>query len=156
MKDLITRVNEIYYYFNGHLYNKKNNKQAGTINRDGYIHIGIDYKYYKEHRLIYLIFNKNLPEIIDHIDGNKQNNKIENLRSCTKSENCLNAKHKKHSRCGYKGVSYEKRYNSWVASITINGKRKYIGSYKDPMYAAFAYNQYAIVYHGKFAKLNIL
>lgn len=156
MTDLITRVNNLFYYNDGHLYNKKNNKRLGTLNRDGYIHIGLDYKYYKEHRLIFLIHHGYLPKIIDHIDGNKQNNKIENLRPCTKSQNCLNAKNKKHSKCGYKGVSYEKRYNTWVASITIDGKRKYIGSYKDPVYAAFAYNQYALVYHKEFAKINIL
>ena len=135
---------------------KKNNKKAGTINGDGYIHIGIDHKYYKEHRLIYFLFNGYFPDVIDHKDGNKQNNSIDNLRSCTKSENSLNAKGKKHCKSGYKGVTYEKRYDTYVAGITINRKRKYIGSYKEPIRAAFAYNQYAEVYHKEFARLNIL
>jgi hypothetical protein len=150
------RINELLTYDGTSLYWKKNNKKAGTINGDGYIHIGIDYKYYKEHRLIYFLFNSFLPDVIDHIDGNKQNNNIDNLRSCTKSQNSLNAKGKKHSKAQFKGISYDKRYDTYVAAITINRKRKYIGSFKEPIRAAFAYNQYAEVYHKEFAKLNIL
>tara|TARA_R110000868_G_scaffold273533_1_gene532722 strand:+ start:1346 stop:1813 length:468 start_codon:yes stop_codon:yes gene_type:complete len=150
------RINELLIYNGYSLFWKKNNKKAGTINGDGYIHIGIDHKYYKEHRLIYFLFNGYFPDVIDHKDGNKQNNSIDNLRSCTKSENSLNAKGKKHCKSGYKGVTYEKRYDTYVAGITINRKRKYIGSYKEPIRAAFAYNQYAEVYHKEFARLNIL
>jgi hypothetical protein len=89
----------------------------------------------------------------DHINGDRLDNRKENLRICTCSENQWN-QHKVRGESKYKGVSYHKRHNKWYAQIRINGKRIYIGVFKDEIDAAKAYNEAATRYFGEFAKIN--
>ena len=72
-----------------------------------------------------------LPDILDHIDGNKLNNRIENLRECTEVQNCYNAKTPKNNTSGIKGVSWSKRLKKWRAQIQVNGKKKSLGFFFD-------------------------
>lgn len=103
-----------------------------------------------------LIMKPDKGMIIDHLDGDALNNQKNNLRICNHSENMRNRKLGKNNTSGYKGVSYQKRDNNWRSYIKFNNKTINIGTYTNPIDAARAYNEAAIKYHGKFAKLNIL
>jgi len=90
----------------------------------------------------------------DHVDGNKLNNKKENLRTCTESENKRNAKTPKTNKSGYKGVSFSSSHKKWYAIIKNNGKSLWIGGYDNKTDAAIAYDKKAIELYGEFARLN--
>ena len=154
-------VKSLFNYSDGFLYWKnvksgmvKNGDKAGSLHHTGYYTIGINGKYYSTHRLIYLYFNKILPKEIDHIDGDKSNNNIENLRKVTHQQNTMNRKSDKNSSSKYKGVSLNKLTNKWRARIMINGKQKHLGYFMNEKDAAKAYNNVAIELFNKYAKLN--
>ena len=91
---------------------------------------------------------------VDHVDGNGLNNVRENLRVCTQSQNKKNARKRKDSTSGFKGVTYYKRYGNWRSQIAVNGKRINLGYFSDPIDAAHAYDNAAREYHGEFANTN--
>lgn len=164
MKELTQKlVKELFNYKDGILYWKINKAQciqigdkAGSFNKNnGYYSIKINYKLYLNHRIIFLYHHGYIPEFLDHIDQNRLNNNIENLRSATKRENAQN-RIDKNSSSIYKGVFWDKKVNKWKSQIQINGKKKYLGSFNDEKAAAFIYNVYARGYFGKFANLNDL
>lgn len=68
---------------------------------------------------------------IDHIDGDKLNNQRDNLRICTQTQNCYNQKLHKNNTSGYRGVTWDKRQNQWIAQIMVNRKAIYLGSFTD-------------------------
>ena len=90
---------------------------------------------------------------IDHINGNPLDNRKENLRKCVQSQNTKNrSKIKRKTTSKYKGVYLSR--GKWVAMIRSDYKRYYLGAFSDEKEAAEKYNQAAIKYHKKFAKLN--
>jgi hypothetical protein len=93
---------------------------------------------------------------IDHINGNGLDNRKQNLRLCTNSQNCLNKDKRKDNTTGYKGVWFHKKNNKFICSTTINGKVFYGGSFQTVQEAAKRYNELALIHHGEFAKLNII
>ncbi len=107
-------------------------------------------------RIIYLWHFGWLPEFIDHKDRNPENNRIENLRPATKSQNSKNCTSVKNSSSIYLGVSFHKQHSKWQAKIYVNGRQVYLGIYINEKDAALAYNEAAIKYNGEFASLNIV
>ncbi len=102
---------------------------AGSFNkRSGYYHLQLNKKKYLLHRIIFLWHHGYLPEYIDHIDKNKLNNKISNLRKTNLQLNQRNSKQRK-SLSEIKGVNWFKRDSKWYAIIYINKKKYYLGSY---------------------------
>lgn len=98
---------------------------------------------------------------IDHINGHKLDNRKCNLRIVTHQQNVFNSKNKTRNAPAehtsrYKGVYWRKARARWVAYITLNGKRTYLGSFQSEQEAALAYNKAAEEKYGKFAKLNNL
>lgn len=93
---------------------------------------------------------------VDHIDRDGLNNKVSNLRFCTKSENGMNRCKQRNTTSIYKGVSFHKRNNNWKASIRLEGKDIYLGCFTNEVDAAKAYNAKAIELFGEFANLNII
>ena len=93
-------------------------------------------------------------EIVDHINGNKLDNRKCNLRICTKSQNCQNRKISKLNKSGFNGVSWNIRNKKWVAQIACNNQKIHIGFFNEPIEAAKAFNAAALKYHGEFANLN--
>lgn len=93
-------------------------------------------------------------ELIDHADRNGLNNCKANLRSCGHSENQQNRRMDRRNTSGYKGVSWRKDHNIWVAYISQNGRRFSLGEFADPLKAARAYDRAALKMFGKYALTN--
>jgi len=106
------------------------NQEAGNISSQGYIIITINKINYRAHRLAWFYINKEWPKgILDHIDRNKQNNAITNLRLATHSVNRLNSKINSNNTSTISGVHYDQRNQLWIAKITIRKKMYYLGSF---------------------------
>jgi len=91
----------------------------------------------------------------DHINHNGLDNRKANLRSATHTQNVWNRrKFRPHSRSKYKGVDWANDMKRWRARIRVNGKRIYLGSYKNELDAARAYDSAAKKHHGQFAAVN--
>lgn len=93
---------------------------------------------------------------IDHRDRNGLNNQKDNLRTCSRSQNEGNAKLRKDSTTGFKGVSYKKERGKFLARVQFERKRISLGYFVTPEEAALAYNQKAIELFGEFARINQL
>ncbi|QHQ14530.1 hypothetical protein GMW39_00715 [Pectobacterium parmentieri] len=134
-------------------YKTWNKKYSGTVagktNRDGYIQISIRNVSYRAHRLAWLFVNNEDPGelIIDHINGVRNDNRINNLRKTTYSGNAHNKGcQKNNTSSGIKGVHWNKRDRRFNASIHINKKHHYLGSFKTAEEAAMAVNAGFIKY----------
>lgn len=91
---------------------------------------------------------------VDHINGSGLDNRKENLRICTHSQNHMNSRRQSNNTSGYKGVCFYKRVKKWIAYIKYNKKRVHLGYFNAREDAALAYNEAARKYHGEFARLN--
>lgn len=114
-----------------------------AIDGKGYRHGSLDYMYVRLHRVLWALTYGSWPEgEIDHIDGNRQNNRIENLRLVSRSENQRNQKRNRNNSSGYTGVSWYKPYAKWRATISTGGGRsKHLGYFDDVVDAAKAWEQ---------------
>ena len=92
---------------------------------------------------------------VDHINGDKLDNRRCNLRICTRSQNLMNKRVSNSHTSRYKGVFWEKRHKRWVAKISCAGKQHYLGEYKDEWDAACSYNAKALELFGEFSRLNV-
>jgi len=102
-----------------------------------------------------VILNPDEDQICDHINHNGLDNRKANLRPVTHSQNMQNRPKRKtkcHSK--YKGVSFRKRQNKWVADIQVDGKPRFLGYFNEEIDAARAYDSAAKKYHGQYATLN--
>jgi hypothetical protein len=129
-----------------------NNKRPGTIDRKGYLRIGIDYKVYRAHRLAFLYMTGDIPKEVDHIDLDTSNDRWNNLRACTNTQNQANRGPRKTNTSGVKGVSWHKRIKMWQSSISKDYKKLHLGYFDDINDASAAYNKAAKSMHGEFAK----
>ncbi len=118
-----------------------------------YKKVCINGKYYREHRLIWEQHYGKIPAgmDIDHINQDKSDNRIENLRLATRSQNKANSKKHSDNKSGYKGVTYYKKYNKWMAQISHHYKKKTIGYFDTPEEAYEAYKKTAEEIFGKYA-----
>lgn len=127
-------------------------QEAGRIESNGYRRVRIDRNDYYAHRLIFLIENCYLPEYIDHKDGNPLNNRIENLREASRSENMRNTSKRSNNTSGIVGVCWGKSRNKWQAECTDrNGKRTHLGYFTDIQVAAEVVKAFRLQEHGEFA-----
>jgi len=107
----------------------------------------------KLHRLV---IGAKKGEYVDHIDGDKINNTLSNLRICTKQQNEFNQKLRTDNTTGYRGVSYHRQSNKYRACINIGGKQIHLGLFESPHEAARAYNLKAVELYGEYARINNL
>jgi len=130
-------------------FNKPYNQHCGhKPNGRGYGTIVISGTAYLAHRLIWLFHYGEFPsEFIDHIDGNKMNNRIENLREADQTINNHNAKIRKDNTSGFPGVHLIKRTGKYQAEIQSTGKRKHLGNFNTPEEAFLSYQLAKIKYH---------
>src|SRR6516164_8572552 len=111
---------------------------AGTLEHDGYRRIRIDRRAYHSHRLAWFYVHGKWPkDQIDHINGNRDDNCIANLREASRSQNLANARHHRRSKAPYKGITLLR--GKWVAQISIYGRKRYLGYFDTPEAAHTAY-----------------
>ena len=151
-------LHNLFEYRDGHIYYKvskgrcKDGSKAGTYRpHDKAYQVIINGKHYLTHRIVFMMQNGYLPEFVDHIDGNRSNNKIENLREATHSQNAQNAKVRKDATSGVKGVSWSKVDKVWRVRVQANGKRTDFGGYEDLELADLVATEARDKFHGKFA-----
>lgn len=127
---------------------------AGWTNSDKhgqrYLNVEINGKAYKIHRLVFLYHNGYLAKDIDHIDGNRLNNRIENLREVTESQNAFNSKIRKTNTSGYKNVF--KDNCKWRVQLSIQGKSLSFGSFDDLELAGLVAEEARDKFHGAYAR----
>ena len=118
---------------------------AGTTRPDGYKLLGIDGKMYLLHRVVWAIHHNHEPEgMLDHIDGNPGNNKIENLRLSNHSLNGANARKREVTTTG----AYKQK-NKWCARGTVDGVHVYLGMHSSQEEAHQAYVRWHLSYFGE-------
>lgn len=93
-------------------------------------------------------------ETVDHINGDRLDNRLTNLRPATWSQNSINAQKHRDNTSGYKGVCWAATKNKWKAVININKKRTFLGYFLTREEAAIAYNKAAHEHYGEYAYLN--
>ena len=113
-------------------------------------------KSFTVHRLVGNAFleNPDNKQMIDHIDENKANNNIKNLRWATRKDNGYNRGKNINNKSGFKGVCFHKPSNKYIAQININGKTKHLGLFKTAEEASKAYDTKAKVIHKEFYYKN--
>jgi hypothetical protein len=126
---------------------------AGSLNGKGHRQTRIDGRNYQDHRRAWLYVHGAWPVAdLDHINMDRADNRITNLRVATKSQNQANRPAQANNTSGFKGVTWNKRRGNWMAQIAGGGKNKYLG-YFDTAEAAHAeYCAAARKYHGDFAR----
>lgn len=131
--------------------NAKAGDNAGAVDRYGYVWISINRRRYSAHRLAWFYMTGGWPsEMIDHRDGDKSNNRFENLRPASRSQNAANSRAR--NSAGLKGVSFDKRTSKWGASIRKGGRFTWLGTFETPEAAHAAYVAASVHVHGEFAR----
>lgn len=113
------------------MYNARAGDIAGSMHNGGYRSIGIDNKMYLVHRLAWLYVHGHFPKEIDHINHDKRDNRIDNLRNVTHLENGRNMSITKNNTSGIPGVYWCKKSKKWKAHIQFDGEYKYLGLFDD-------------------------
>lgn len=105
--------------------------EFGYVCSNGYVYIRIDGKIYSAHRMAWLYHYGYTPRMeIDHIDHDRENNRIDNLRVVTRQENQRNRSLSSNNKSGVIGVHFDENSEKWRASITLNNKTKHLGSFE--------------------------
>ena len=131
--------------------------RAGTIGQNGYVYITLFAKHYLAQRLAFLLMKRRWPKgKVDHKNRARPDNRWENLREATGSQNNANNEQRTKSSSGYRGVRWHRASETWQARITVDGKEHSLRYHQTKEDAARAYNAAAIHYFGEFAKLNVI
>jgi hypothetical protein len=151
-------VSQLFEYKQNDLYRKKTvgsraikGQIAGSILKDGYRQVKIGLKSYKVHRIIFLMQYGYLPEQVDHINGNRSDNRLKNLRPATNATNQYNRKPQRNNATGHKNVHFCNRSKKYIVSFRTNGKLKSYGSFSDMNEAKCVAMQTRIELHKEYA-----
>jgi hypothetical protein len=147
------RLKELFDYQDGTFVRRKTGIPiVANFGNKRYLRVCIDNKPYSLHRMIYLWHHGYLPKTLDHIDGDRANNKIENLREATQQQNCLNRKHHSNSKSPYKNVYWHQAMNKWTVVMQVDGNRKQLGYYDDVELADLVAMEARNKFQGQFAR----
>ena len=128
------------------------NKPAGGL-QHGYIKINLNTCFFYAHRLIWLLVHgRPVPNEIDHIDGNRENNRIDNLRPATRVINSINVRTRLNTVTGVKGVNFCKETGRYRVHITRDKKTFRLGRFDTVAEAAAVRRKAATRLHGAFAR----
>ena len=103
--------------------------QAGGVRKDGYATVMIGEVNHKVHRIVWKMAHGNDPMEIDHIDGDKGNNRLENLRSVSRGANLRNKSLYANNSSGFPGVEFHSRDKVWIAKVGAGRKQVHLGSF---------------------------
>lgn len=157
---LVLRVRELFDLRDGVLYWKVSlsnrvavgDKAGVRTGRQRYGYVGFDGKQYATHRVIYMHHYGVVPDVVDHADGDVDNNRPENLRNTTQGGNLRNTSRRADNTSGRKGVSFEA--GKYRAYINVDGRRLHLGRF-GTLEEAIATRQAAeLEYHGEYAKFD--
>ncbi|WP_157971189.1 HNH endonuclease signature motif containing protein [Pseudogemmobacter bohemicus] len=128
-------------------------KIAGSKSVKGYRSIYIGSDVYLAHRLVWILNNGDIPDgyLIDHRNGDGDDNRLENLRLATALENSRNAARQVNNTSGFAGVSYAEKDSRWVSRIKIHGKHKLLVNFKSFQDAVDRRIEVEIMIFGAFA-----
>jgi len=167
-----TKAHELFYKIDEKLYWRKRevtnmwskvfnaryaDQQAGSFDRRGYRRV----KYAEKsptigvHRVIFLMHHGYLPEVIDHVNGLPNDNRIQNLRAATQKKNNQNQRFAKHNTSGVKGVSFHKKTGKWRCSLSTDNKTKQVTCFASKDAAAEFMELWRDMAHGEFANHGI-
>ena len=148
MKLSVSEIKDIWRYKDGKLFWKINPKngvregeEAGSKNSNGYWQVRYKQVGYSRHRIIYYMHTNNWPDVIDHINQDKTDDRFENLREASpilNSHNCDKA----WGKTPYRGVYYRKDRGKFQSTIRINGKQNFIGVFNTAEEASEAYQRF--------------
>ena len=138
---------------------KSLNKPVGYTHSEGYLHFSFKLSSKKvwlfSHRVAWFLYYGSWPkDMLDHINGIRWDNRIENLREATNEQNARNQRSHKDSLSQHKGACWDKQNQKWKARIMVSGKQKSLGSYASEEEAARAYDKAAREQFGDYACLN--
>ena len=154
-------LNYLFEYKNGELFWKNKTspfsnmlpgQKAGNFGKENYQYVSFNKIRKPLHSVIYCMFYGKLPKLIDHIDGNVLNNKIENLREASFNQNSWNRKLNSNSKSGCKNVFWNKRLKKWQVRLQIYKKKKEFGFYEDLELADLVAQEVRDKYHREFAR----
>lgn len=144
-------LQELFDYKDGNLYWKKSGRGitigsiAGSPASNGYINVRVNGRMMKAHRVIYAYHHGYYPEFVDHINGVRMDNRIENLRSCTRTQNGQNQKGRTETRNTFV------KNGRYGVSLKVNGKQIHIGYFGSQIEASTAAEQARQKHFGEFA-----
>lgn len=126
-----------------------------TLSHYGYVVVGVDGRQHKAHRIVWVLHNGSITDDpIDHVNGFKSDNRIENLRSCASKENSRNRNPKTNSRLGILGIRQQSKRRCFEARISVNGRSVYLGTFPTIEAAEAAHRVASEKYHGEFSAYN--
>lgn len=161
-KEILEEIKLKYWYwpdsgeFMKDPYSSWDDTNQPRLNSNGYWIINYKDKTYFVHKLIFYIMGFDIPDIVDHINLDKTNNRWTNLRAVDKRQNNTNQPKRKDNTSGFKGVYFHKSHNKWMARISHHGKSKFLGYATTPEEAAIIYNEAVPLYHGEHGWRNII
>lgn len=126
---------------------------TGSVGKNGYVDLRLGVRRMTGHRAAFLWMTGSIPVVVDHKDGNRSNNRWDNLRACDQSHNLANMGPTKRSTSGIKGVYPCKPGTRWRAQIRVYYQTIHLGCYGTKEEAAEAYKAAAIEYFGEFARV---
>ena len=136
----------------GEFIRKSTGKIAGGMNGSGYISLQFGWKRYRVHHIVWFLEKNEWPELLDHINGNRSDNRLSNLRIANRSQNTANSKLRKDNKIGFKGVSKHTKGHKYGARIRVNGIGIHLGYFHTPELAHKAYLSAASKYFGEYVR----
>ena len=144
-------LHNLFNYCDGILYWKKRNGNKAGTNGGRYLQTAVNKKLYGNHRLIFMMFNGYFPEEVDHINNNRADNRVENLRASDKTTNKHNSLKPKTNTSGIKGVSWVAKRNYWRCVLWNNNKSKEVSGFKTKELASEFMELWREMAHKEFA-----
>lgn len=155
-----SELKELFDYHDGNLYHKHTRtgvyagQRAGNFNIK-YPVVKINGSAFKLHRVVFMMHHGYCPECLDHINGNPHDNRIENLRPATISENYANKSLYKTSKSGVKGVYWHTQTNQWLGYVQFQKRRVYVGAFATLELAKECIELVREMMHGEFANHGV-
>lgn len=130
----------------------KGDMEAGTKSGHGYKKLTVNQKRFYVHQVVFLMQHGYIPEVVDHIDGNTNNNKIENLRASNKSLNACNSKQNSKNTSGHRNVVWSVACQKWQVKVQLQKRGLHLGVFEDFDLACLVADEARRLYHGTYAR----